>query len=246
MGRHAITALVTDVGAALDGALELAESIRRALLSPYESWTDYVEPTACATADGTPAPQRTPRVLGAPVPCGGHDVFDPLPDLIERAGGAGASTAPLAQVVRAVGDLGHVLRSYEQGHYSGKPVATWRTEVGRVYDHAEARILEAKRQIEAWEHETTSAPSSRALEGKELVFPEDVAETLGVGLDAARKLVSGARYGTPVRIGKRVAVFKADMFAALHATAQGKQAKPPSSTPVPPLPRRRGRRATTG
>lgn len=80
---------------------------------------------------------------------------------------------------------------------------------------------------------------------KDILFPEDMAAMLGTRLDAARKRLSGRRYGTPRHIGKRVAVFKADMFAALRATAEGEQAKSPSSTPVPPLPRRRGRRTTT-
>ena len=241
MSRTAITSLVTDVGAALDGALELAERIRLALLSPYASWPDDTEPTALGDGDGTPSPGRTARVLGAPFPCGGHEIFDPLPDLIARLGGAGGSTAPLQRVVRAVGDLGHLLRSYEQGLYTGMTVATWRTEVTRRYDRAETCILDAKREIEAWEHAETSAPNAHSLTGKELVFPEDVAETLGVGIDAARKHLSSGRYGTPVRFGKRVAVLKDDLYAALRAQAASAPDRPPSSTPVPPVPRRRQR-----
>lgn len=246
MSRAAITSLVTDVGAALDGALDLSERIRLALLSPYASWPDDIEPSALGAGDAAPSPGRTARILGAPFPCGGHEIFDPLPDLIARLGRAGGSTAPLQRVVQAVGDLGHLLRSYEQGLYSGMAIAKWRCEVTRLYDRAEASILEAKRAIEAWEHDTTSAPNARSLTGKELVFPEDAAETLGVGIDAARRLVSGGRYGTPVRMGKRVAVFKEDLYAALRAAAASAPDRPPSSVPVPPVPRRRGRRGTTG
>jgi hypothetical protein len=50
-----------------------------------------------------------------------------------------------------------------------------------------------------------------------LLFAEDLARELRLGIVAARRALASGRYGRPLRVGRRRAVLAEDFIAALRA-----------------------------
>lgn len=239
--------LADDLLDALDGELEKWELVRDALLRPYQARGEADLVVDSVDIDTKlPTKRRYPKTLGPPFALGAAPSADPLPALGGRLAKAGGRAAWLARVSRATAALGHLVVCYEQGLYAGRPLKDWRKEVAEHYEKVKTAILAAKAEIEAWEKTLPAhRPSSKVLKDEDLVFPEMIMEMLRIKIDAARKLVSSGAFGKPVRLGKRVAVFKKDMYEAMRAQAPEvapAKEKPPGS-PFTDLPRRRRRSA---
>ena len=214
--------LLADLLDALDAAQDQSLQNRDVLIRIYKDFTDErpVDPDAPPASGGTP---RRPRELGQPVDLNLKSHGDPLASVVKRLERAGAPLRPVSRVRRAMDRFDHVLSSYAAGLYEKSTPSAWRSVVEKAYTDVVTCIGDAEREVKAWAEEEGQAqgPDVRTLNGKDMLFAEDFVELYRgeLKIDAARKLLSSGKVGTPFVIGKRNAVLKDDMFATLARSA---------------------------
>ena len=193
--------LIDDIHEEIDGIFNAALDVLVALLRPYKDWSED-------------------RVLGPPFDLGREERPDALPAFRDRLIVLGGPARFVQRIIDGQAGLDLIFKSYDRGLHAGLSVAAWRVLVNRAFRSVADAIEAAYDELPKGRR-----PDPTALNDKNYLFKEHVADFLGIKPETAQKNIGAGVYGPPVRAGTRNAVRTSDFIAWLHRDDGGDAAE---------------------